>query len=133
MVPGAISLRKSSPQPAPTFLSPQKEWYKTIANLHYVLPTYGTAGPHAFRLRDGAQTVNSRGVTVISGETAHVVKDEIFLHHYWTRSEEEFATKVQRGGGIHKTNRFNAGHLAYVDSISTLDCLDALRYVHANA
>ncbi|KAI7846321.1 hypothetical protein COHA_000158 [Chlorella ohadii] len=106
----------------------QKEYYKTIANLHYVLPTIGKFGPHAFRMRDGAKTVNSRGLTVISGESERVVKDEIFLHHYWTRSEEEFAAKLQRGGGIHKTNRFNTGHMTFVDTTCTLDCLDAVRY-----
>ncbi len=119
---------KFQAQPAPAPLHPQKEYYKTIANLHYVLPTIGKFGPHAFRMRDGAKTVNSRGLTVISGESERVVKDEIFLHHYWTRSEEEFAAKLQRGGGIHKTNRFNTGHMTFVDTTCTLDCLDAVRY-----
>lgn len=101
-----------------------------MANLHYVLPTSGgNFGPHVFGMRDGAKTVNSRGVPVPAGATSDIVKDEIFLHHYWTRSVEEFEAKVKRGGGIHKTDRFKPGHLAYIDAISTLDCLDALRYV----
>lgn len=111
----------------------QKEYYKTIANLHYVLPTFGgNFGPHVFSMRDGAKTVNSRGVPVPARATSNIVKDEIFLHHYWTRSIEEFEAKVKRGGGIHKTNRFKPGHLEYIDSKSTLDCLDALRYVDSS-
>lgn len=80
-------------------------------------------------MRDGSITVNSRGVQVPRDLSRDVVKDEIFLHHYSTRSAEEFAAKVQRGGGIHKTGRYNPSHLAFVDSRCTLTCLDALRYV----
>ena len=109
-------------------LARQGEYYKTIANLHYVLPTFGKWGPHTFRMRDGTQTVNSRSVSVPRDQSRHVVKDEIFLNHYWTRSEEQFAAKMKRGGGIHKTGRYNPEQLAFIDSFSTLDCLDALRY-----
>lgn len=108
----------------------QREYYKTIANLHYVLPTFGgRRGPHSFRMRDNATTVNSRGVPVEQDMSKHVVKDEIFLHHYSIRSAEEYAAKARRGGGIHKTGRHDFSQLKWRDSMSTLDCLDAVRHV----
>lgn len=121
----------SKPTRAPTACcASQREYYKTIANLHYVLPTFGgRAGPHTFRMRDGAATVNSRGVALQRDLSEHVVKDEIFLNHYSTRSAAEYAAKVQRGGGVHKTGRHNVLQLAWYDSLATLDCLDAVRYV----
>lgn len=113
---------------------PQNEYYKTIANLHYVLPTFGgTVGPHTFRMRDGAATVNSRGVPLARDLSGHVVKDEIFINHYITRSAEEYAAKALRGGGVHKTGRHNISQLAWRDSISTAECLDAVRYVQRTA
>lgn len=113
---------------------PQNEYYKTIANLHYVLPTFGgTVGPHTFRMRDGAATVNSRGVPLARDLSGHVVKDEIFINHYITRSAEEYAAKALRGGGMHKTGRHNISQLAWRDSISTAECLDAVRYVQRTA
>ncbi|KAI7845969.1 hypothetical protein COHA_000515 [Chlorella ohadii] len=108
----------------------KREYYKTIANLHYVLPTFGgRRGPHSFRMRDNATTVNSRGVPVEQDMSKHVVKDEIFLHHYSIRSAEEYAAKARRGGGIHKTGRHDFSQLKWRDSMSTLDCLDAVRHV----
>ena len=83
-------------------------------------------------MRDNATYVNSRGVPMPRCGSNDVVKDEIFVNHYWTRSMEEFEAKMKRGGGIHKTGRYQPGHLNYIDSKSTLDCLDALRYVDSS-
>ena len=128
-----MSLMSVTFVPIPTPACPQlfqTEFYKTIANLHYVLPTLsGMWGPHVFNMRENATTVNSRGVRVERSQSQHVVKDEIFLHHYATRSAEEYAAKVKRGGGIHKTGRHHVPQLAVRDSRATLDCLDAVRHV----
>lgn len=111
----------------------QTEFYKTIANLQYVLPTAGGRfGPHSFPMRDNATTVNSRGAAVNRDFCTRVVKDEIFLNHYITRSAQEYAAKASRGGGTHKTGRHNISHLEWHDSLCTLECLDAVRYANGS-
>jgi hypothetical protein len=57
--------------------------------------------PHMMRLKDGARTVGEKGDTVDRyAWRVPVTRDRVSLHHYATKSKEEYQQKIDRSNGM---------------------------------
>lgn len=67
---------------------------KTIANPRFI---YRIVNPHYVYYFSGKFAVNSNGERVKRWSNEPVLTDKIVVHHYFTKSREEFQNKIQRG------------------------------------
>jgi hypothetical protein len=75
---------------------PANQHIKSLVQPHYTLRT--RQNPHAFKFRFGKYCVNERKEGISGGIVPHH-SDLIQINHYYTRSEEEFRIKIERGRG----------------------------------
>ena len=65
----------------------------------------GPANPHCFYLRNGRSMINANGSAMKFYDIYHQCYqtppcvNEVQINHYYTRSAEDFAIKINRGGG----------------------------------
>ncbi|PNH08026.1 hypothetical protein TSOC_005448 [Tetrabaena socialis] len=96
---------------------------KTIAKMTKVLAVGGN--PHEFIYLNGGKAVNEMGATTQGAQSAPVSWGEIVLHHYVTRSLEEFLEKIDRGPGGSRTKR-NLDWFRSYDGNATEVCTEGI-------
>ena len=102
----------------------QHLFVKTIANTKCTAATTDT--PHSFRHNCSRPAVRTNFAPV-SGQSADdlPVHDVLALHHYATRSAEEFEIKMARGSGMKRQRGWE--YFVYMENWSTEFCLEGLQ------
>ena len=68
-----------------------------VKTSHYA----GWENPHKFHTKAGSNTVREHGQVVTSDAWGSpITRDRIALHHYATKSRQEYEEKMQRGNGM---------------------------------
>ncbi|ELR02962.1 hypothetical protein VC83_00235 [Pseudogymnoascus destructans] len=83
----------------------------------------GPDSPHKFKLKDGARTVGEDGDTVDRmAWRIPITRNRVALHHYATRSREEYEAKISRGNGMGDPKGWDWWN--HVEAIRTDECLE---------
>ncbi|KFY97580.1 hypothetical protein V498_02002 [Pseudogymnoascus sp. VKM F-4517 (FW-2822)] len=83
----------------------------------------GPDGPHKFRLKQGARTVGENGDTVDRAAwRVPITRKRVSLHHYATRSKEEYEAKISRGNGMGDPKGWK--WWTFVEAIKTNECME---------
>ncbi|OBT73177.1 hypothetical protein VF21_07913 [Pseudogymnoascus sp. 05NY08] len=83
----------------------------------------GPDSPHKFKLKPGARTVGEDGDTVDRfAWRVPITRNRVALHHYATRSREEYEAKISRGNGMGDPKGWD--WWKHVEAIGTEECLE---------
>ncbi|KFY00794.1 hypothetical protein V490_01197 [Pseudogymnoascus sp. VKM F-3557] len=83
----------------------------------------GPDGPHKFKLKKGARTVGENGDSVDRAAwRVPITRKRISLHHYATRSRQEYEEKISRGNGMGDPKGWN--WWKHVEAIKTDECME---------
>ena len=81
------------------------------------------SGAHKFDLKKGVRTVGENGDTVDRmAWRVPITRNRISLHHYATRSKEEYEAKISRGNGMGDPKGWDWWN--FVEAIRTDECLE---------
>ncbi|KAG2488747.1 hypothetical protein HYH03_012745 [Edaphochlamys debaryana] len=101
------------------------EHVKSIVNTKYV---EGLAwSPHHFTYANGAKAVNENKVPFDGPFSKPASHNRLMLHHYFSRSREEFELKSRRGGADGRASK-NMGDFGHYNAAATENCTDGLRF-----
>ncbi|OBT54615.1 hypothetical protein VE04_06352 [Pseudogymnoascus sp. 24MN13] len=79
--------------------------------------------PHKFKLKPGVRTVGENGDTVDRfAWRVPITRNRVSLHHYATRSREEYEAKISRGNGMGDPKGWD--WWKHVEAIRTDECLE---------
>ncbi|KAG2491927.1 hypothetical protein HYH03_009662 [Edaphochlamys debaryana] len=98
---------------------------KSIVNMRYVFGLNWS--PHHFTLSEGKQQVNELKLPFEGPWSKPASYAKIMLYHYFTRSQEEFERKTQRGSATARQAK-NMGDFMLYNDAATENCTDALRF-----
>ncbi len=76
--------------------------------------------PHRMTYYEGFVTINEDGVIMTSGSNKPATDKKMFIHHYVTKSYEEYMKKNQRGDGIYTVEVRNDEKFNAMDEASTI-------------
>ncbi|KFZ19351.1 hypothetical protein V501_00701 [Pseudogymnoascus sp. VKM F-4519 (FW-2642)] len=83
----------------------------------------GPDSPHKFKLKPGVRTVGEDGDTVDRfAWRVPITRNRVSLHHYATRSREEYEAKISRGNGMGDPKGWD--WWKHVEAIRTDECLE---------
>ncbi len=82
--------------------------------------------PHYFKFFNDYHSVNEYKDMVDSPFSQYVSIDYIQINHYWTRSEEEFKQKINRGRPLKNVKSRNMKQFNNINKYSTIDDFSAI-------
>jgi hypothetical protein len=84
--------------------------------------------PHKFNLRPGTNTVGENGAVVTTiAFRQPPTRDRVSLHHYVTKSREEFEAKMHRGNGMSQPKP--EGMWDYFENVAGhINCTEMVKY-----
>lgn len=101
----------------PPNVGTENEHIKVIVKPSHV----ATPDVHKFYLKDGSRTVGEYGDTVDrQAWRVPITRDKVALHHYATRSLQEYKEKIHRGNGMGDPKGWNWWN--HVEAIPTVEC-----------
>lgn len=110
-------IEDQDPNHAPT-VGTENEHIKVIVKPSLAV---GAAGPHKFSLKNGTRTVGEDGDTVDRAAwRVPITRRRVALHHYATKSREEYEEKIARSNGMGDAKGWK--WWKWVEEIPTMEC-----------